>query len=199
MAVNLVLTCVLVRQQATCHHRGSRLERHTRGGDMSEESERNADGVDFALVAYREEGVWQVAELEEDRSTDLDELAVELRRYPGEGGSLGLVSVDEDFFVMVRVLGAEVRLLLSDVTAATEWPIARSVVDRLQLPLPDDDEDQEPAGDLGIIADLGMGAMDMGALLDDVDLYPDEMLSDIAVKLGFGREYDDLVGVPTTL
>jgi len=166
---------------------------------MSEESERNAVGVDFALVAYREEGVWQVAELEEDRSADLDDLAVELRRYPGDGGSLGLVSVDEDFFLLVRVLGAEVRLLLSDVTAATEWPIARSVVDRLQLPLPDDDEDQEPAGDLGIIADLGMGAMDMGALLDDVDLYPDEMLSDIAVRLGFGREYDDLVGVPTTL
>ncbi len=41
--------------------------------------------------------------------------------------------------------------------------------------------------------------MDMGALLDELDLYPDEMLSDIAVRLGFGREFDELVGVPSTL
>jgi len=166
---------------------------------MSEENEANAEGVDFALVAYREEGVWQVEELEKDTVSDLDDFTAELRRYPGDGGSLGLVSIDEDFFLLVRVLGAETRLLLSDVTAATDWPLAASVVDHLDLPLPDDDEDQEPAGDLGILADLGLGAMDMGALLDEVDLYPDEMLGDIAAKLGFGREYDELVGVSTTL
>jgi putative tRNA adenosine deaminase-associated protein len=166
---------------------------------MSQETEANAEGVDFAVVAYREEGVWRVEEVEKELAADLDDFAVQLRRYPGDGGSLGLVSVDEDFFLLVRVLGADTRLLLSDVTAATDWPIARSVVDQLELPLPDDDDDPEPAGDLGIVADLGLGAMDMGALLDDVDLYPDEMLSDIAAKLGFGRQYDDLVGVSTTL
>jgi putative tRNA adenosine deaminase-associated protein len=166
---------------------------------MSQESEANAQGVDFALVAYREEGVWQLERLDHDVAGDLDGFAGELRRYPGDGGSIGLVSVDEDFFFMVRVLGPEVRLLLSDVTAATDWPIARALVEHLDLPLPDDEEDQEPAGDLGIVADLGMGAMDMGALLDDVDLYPDEMLSDIAARLGFGRPYDELVGVSTSL
>jgi putative tRNA adenosine deaminase-associated protein len=166
---------------------------------MSQESEANAEGVDFALVAYREEGVWQLERLDRDVAGDLDGFAIELRRYPGDGGSIGLVSVDEDFFFMVRVLGPQVRLLLSDVTAATDWPIARSLVEHLDLPLPDDEEDQEPAGDLGIVADLGMGAMDMGALLDDVDLYPDEMLSDIAARLGFGRLYDELVGVSTSL
>jgi putative tRNA adenosine deaminase-associated protein len=165
---------------------------------MSQEIEANAEGVDFALVAYREEGVWQVEEVDNELAADLDGFAVQLRRYPGDGGSLGLVSIDEDFFLLVRVLGDQTRMLLSDVTAATDWPIARSVVDRLELPLPDDEEDPEPAGDLGIVADLGLGAMDMGALLDDVDLYPDEMLSDIAAKLGFGRLYDDLVGVSTS-
>jgi putative tRNA adenosine deaminase-associated protein len=166
---------------------------------MSQETEANAEGVDFAVVAYREEGVWRVEELDDHVAADLDDLTYELRRYPGDGGSLGLVSVDEDFFLLVRVLGAQTRMLLSDVTAATDWPIARSVVDHLELPIPDDEEDPEPAGDLGIVADLGLGAMDMGALLDDVDLYPDEMLSDIAAKLGFGRQYDELVGVSTTL
>jgi putative tRNA adenosine deaminase-associated protein len=165
---------------------------------MSQEFDANAEGVDFALAAYREEGVWQVQELEPEKAADLDGFSAELRRYPGDGGSLGLVSIDEDFFLLVRVLGAEVRLLLSDVTAATDWPIARSVVDHLELPLPDDEEDQEPAGDLGIVADLGMGAMDMGALLDDYELYPDEMLGDIAGRLGFGRLYDEIVGVPAS-
>jgi putative tRNA adenosine deaminase-associated protein len=165
---------------------------------MSDESDANVEGVDFAVVAYLEEGVWQLEELSEDALGDVEQLAGELRRWPGQSGVLGLVSIDEDFFLLVRVLGAEVRLLLSDVTAATDWPIARSVVDHLELPLPDDEEDQEPAGDLGIVADLGMGAMDMGALLDDYELYPDEMLGDIAGRLGFGRLYDEIVGVPAS-
>jgi len=163
---------------------------------MSADSDASAEGVDFALVAYREEGVWQVEELPHDRLGDIEELATELRRYPGDHGSLGLISIDEDFFLLVRVLGPDVKMLLSDVTAASEWPIARSVVEELDLPVPDDnDDDPVPAGDLGIVADLGMGAMDMGALLDDFEAYPDEMLSDIAAKIGFGRQYDELVGV----
>ncbi|HET7821508.1 MAG TPA: tRNA adenosine deaminase-associated protein [Nocardioidaceae bacterium] len=162
---------------------------------MSQEFEANTEGVDFVLVAYREEGLWQLQELEAEKAADVDEFAVELRRYPGDGGALGLVSIDEDFFLLVRVLGAEVRLLLSDVTAATDWPLAAAVVEHLDLPLPDDEEEQEPAGDLGIVADLGMGAMDMGALLDDYELYPDEMLGDIASRLGFGPLYDEIVGV----
>ena len=165
---------------------------------MEQESE-YVEGVDFALVAYREENVWRVEEIDdEDRVHDIDALAAELRRWPGDFGSLGLVSVDEDFFVLVRVAGEHLRVLLSDVTAATEWPIARSVVEALEIPMPDDEDEQVPAGDLGIVADLGLAAMDMGALLDDVDLYPDEMLSDIAAKLGFGQLYDELVGVSTT-
>ena len=164
---------------------------------MTQEIEANTEGVDFVLVAYREEGVWQLQELEAVTAADLDGFATELRRYPGDGGALGLVSVDEDFFLVVRVAGADMKLLLSDVTAATDWPIAASVVDHLDLPLPDDEEPQEPAGDLAIVADLGMGAMDMGALLDDYELYPDEMLGDIASRLGFGSLYDELVGVAT--
>jgi putative tRNA adenosine deaminase-associated protein len=162
---------------------------------MSDESEANAEGVDFVLVAYREDGVWQVEELADESVADFETLAQELRRWPGDGGSLGLVSVDEDFFLLVRVLGPETRVLLSDVTAASDWPIAREVLEHLELPLPEDDDDQVPAGDLGIVGDLGMGAMDMGALLDDFDLYPDEMLGDVARRLGFGSLYDDAVGV----
>jgi putative tRNA adenosine deaminase-associated protein len=162
---------------------------------MSAEFDANAEGVDFALVAYREEGVWQVQELAHDAVGDLDVLAGELRRWPGDAGCLGMVSVDEDFFLLVRVQGTQVRALLSDVTAATDWPIARAVVEFLDIPLPDDEDEPTPAGDVAILDDLGMGAMEMGALLDDMELYPDEMLGDIASRLGFASLYDEIVGV----
>jgi len=162
---------------------------------MSEESEANVASVDFAVVAYLEEGAWQVEMLAEDGIEDIEKFAQGLRRWPGDGGSLGLVSVDEDFFLLVRVVGARTRVLLSDVTAATDSPIARSAMEHLDLPLPGDDDDQMPAGDLDIVADLGMGPMDMGALLDDYELYPDEMLADIATKLGFGTQFDEALGV----
>ena len=51
---------------------------------------------------------------------------------------MGLVAVDEDFFVVVRVAGGSTRVLLSDVTAADEWELAASAVDFLGLPEPRD-------------------------------------------------------------
>ena len=60
---------------------------------------------------------------------------------------------------------ARLRLLLSDVGAATESPLALAVLERLALPAPDDDDDQiQPAGDLALLSDLG--AQRDGARLD---------------------------------
>lgn len=154
------------------------------------------DEVDFAVAAYREDGEWQVAELTHDHVGAVDDLAAALRRFPGDGGAVGMVAVDEDFFVLVRVAGQQTRVLLSDVTAATEWELAASAVEFLGLPLPDEDEDElEPAGDLELLSDLGVDAMDLAVLLDDVELYPDELLSDVARKLGFGPLFDDAIGL----
>ena len=158
------------------------------------------DGVDFALAAYREEGVWTVQELVHEVLDDVDKLSHALRRFPGDAGALAMVAIDEDFFVLVRVAGADTRVLLSDITAADEWELATSAVEHLGLPLPDglsDDFDDEPvpAGHLDLLSDLGMPAMDLGELMDDPDLYPDEILSDVARRLGFGELFDDLVGL----
>ena len=150
-------------------------------------------GVDFALAAYREEGVWQVAELTHDHVEDVETLAAALRRFPGDHGAVGLVAIDEDFFVVVRVAGQHTRVLLSDVTAAAEWELAASAVEFLNLPMPEDDDEPEAAGDLDLLGDLGLHAMDLAALLDDEELYPDEMLSDVARRLGFGELFDDAI------
>ena len=151
--------------------------------------------IDFALAAFREEGGWTVAELAHDLLDDIETVAHALRRFPGDGGAVAMIAVDEDFFVIVRVAGPTTRVLLSDITAADEWELASSAVDFLHLPQPEDEDDQVPAGDLDLLGDLGMHAMDLAVLLDDVDLYPDEMLSDIARRLGFGELFDDAVGL----
>ncbi|GAA1113937.1 tRNA adenosine deaminase-associated protein [Kribbella jejuensis] len=152
-----------------------------------------ATDLDFAVAAYTEDGHWTVTPLVLRGEPDLSTLVSALRRFPGEAGVLGMVSVDEDFFVLVRVHGGRARLLISDVTAATEWPLARQIVDELDIPLADDDDEQVPAGDLAIIADLGMSAMELGALCDEVDLYPDDMLEEIADVLGFGDQFHDAI------
>ena len=157
---------------------------------MSEHS----DGVDFALAAFRDGGEWQVQQIASPAYESVDSLSHALRRLPGDAGAVGMVAVDEDFFVLVRVEGSSTRVLLSDVTAAEEWELAQSAVDFLGLPPADDEDEQVPAGDLDLLGDLGMHAMDLAVLLDDVELYPDEMLSDIARRLGFGELFDDAVG-----
>jgi putative tRNA adenosine deaminase-associated protein len=150
------------------------------------------NAVDFAVVAYRDEGDWNVAQLPARALDDVDTIARELRRYPGENGALAMISVDEDFVIVLRVQGSLVRVLLSDATAATDWALARSAVVHLGVHVDVDDE-QAPAGDLGIVADMGFSAADMGALLDDYDLYPEEVLSEIARGIGFGEKFDELV------
>jgi putative tRNA adenosine deaminase-associated protein len=151
--------------------------------------------ADFAVVAYQEDGRWQAAPLPPKVADGLHSLIAALRQQPAEGGTIGLVSVDEDFFVAVRLQGHGVRLLLSDVTAAVESPIARDVLDELELPVPEgEDLDQvQPAGDLALFTDLGLDAMELGALCDDLELYPDEMLASIAARLGFGEPFQRAV------
>jgi len=152
------------------------------------------EDIDLAVVAYLDEDDWYVQELPEDALDSVEEIARELRRYPAETGAVALISVDEDWLLIVRVVGSNVRLLLSDASAASDWNLARSAVDELGLPVEEDD-DQVPAGDLAIVSDMGLSAQEMGALLDDFDLYPEEILSEVADSAGFGTKFDELVGL----
>lgn len=157
------------------------------------------DTSDFAAVAYREEDYWDVDLLPVALTQDLKGLLHALRQQPSISGAIGLVAIGDDFFIIARVYGRqEVSLFLSDVTASVDWEVAREVLDYLEIDVPDDEElDQVlPAGDLSILADLGMDEMELGALAGDLDLYPDEVLSSITERLGiqhaFQRALDSL-------
>ena len=155
-----------------------------------------ATGTDaYAVVAYREEGAWQVGALPEVLTGDLDGLIAAVRQQPGENGAFALVDVADEFFVVVRVQLGRVRLLLSDVTASAEWDLAEQVLEHLDLDVPEDDELDEvwPAGDLDVFDDLGLDAMELGAILADLEAYADEMLSALTRRLGFGERYERVV------
>ena len=143
--------------------------------------------IDFVIAAYREDGQLYVQSLASDLANDLEELIVQLRRLPGDAGALGFVSLVEEVFVLVRVRGQHVQVLLSDGRATEDWPIAHDVADLLGDE--GDDEDEEPLGDLGIVADLGLGEFDMGAILDNLDLSSDQMLIEIAEKINLNPQF----------
>jgi putative tRNA adenosine deaminase-associated protein len=151
--------------------------------------------VDFAVVAFREDGRWRVGSLPHRAAEDLSALVAALRQQPSEGPALALCSYGDDFFLALRPEGADVRVLVSDVTASGEWPVAREALDLLGEPPPDDDDFEHvaPAGDLDIFTDLGMDAMELSAICSDLELYPDEMLGQVATRIGFGPEFDRVV------
>jgi putative tRNA adenosine deaminase-associated protein len=143
---------------------------------------------DFAIIVFREEDQWEADALPVVVSADLDGFVQALRRQPSIGGTIGFAGVGDDFWVAIRVRGEQVSLFLSDLTAAVDYPLARQVLDGLDIPVPVDDElDQVlPAGDMSIFADLGLDEMELGAISADLDLYPEDAVAHIAERLRFG-------------
>jgi putative tRNA adenosine deaminase-associated protein len=152
--------------------------------------------ADFAVVVSRMDGLWEASQLPERLVEDFPGLLAALPQQVGEdGNALGFVNVADEFFVAVRIVANETRILLSDVTAAVAWDLAAEVVDYLGLERPgeDDLDDVWPAGDLSIFADMGLDEMELGALLSDLDAYADETLLVLARRLGFGEAYERVV------
>ena len=149
--------------------------------------------TDFAIIVYREEDQWEADVLPTAVTADLDGFIQALRRQPSMGGTIGFAGVGDDYWVAIRVVGEEESLFLSDLTAAAEYPLARQVLDALDIPVPADDElDQVlPAGDMSIFADLGLDEMELGAISADLDLYPEDAVALMAERLRFGDAVDD--------
>jgi putative tRNA adenosine deaminase-associated protein len=153
--------------------------------------------TDFAIIVFREDDRWDADVLPVAVTADLEGFIRALRQQPSMAGTIGLAGIDDYFFVAVRVIGSQVSVLLSDIGAALDYPLAEQVLEYLDIPVPDEDDlDQVlPAGDLSIFADLGLDEMELAAICSgfDIDADGDEdedhvdlTLEKIANRLGFG-------------
>src|SRR5258708_11397297 len=79
-----------------------------------------SDG-DVAVIVYREDETWDTEVLPTALTEDLSGLIHALRQQPSIGGTIGLVTVGDDFFVALLVIGGPVSVFLSDLTAAADW------------------------------------------------------------------------------
>ena len=150
----------------------------------------------YAVAAIREEGRWRCSRMSPDALVDLDTAITELREIRSMGAVLGLLDVDDEFFVLVRPTPGGVSLMVSDAVAALDYDVAADVLDLLRVELPPDDDaldDPWPEGDLSILADMGLPADELEVLAGEVELYPDEQLASIARRCGFAEALAEVV------
>ncbi|MDN5750156.1 MAG: tRNA adenosine deaminase-associated protein [Pseudonocardia sp.] len=150
----------------------------------------------YAVAAIREDGRWRCTRLASDALVDLDSAITELRELRSEGAVVGLLDVDDEFFVLIRPVPGGIALMLSDAVAALDYDVAADVLDLLRVELPPDDDaadDPWPEGDLGILADLGLPADVLEVLANELELYPDEQLASIADRCGFADALAEVV------
>jgi putative tRNA adenosine deaminase-associated protein len=145
----------------------------------------------FAVAAFRDGGLWHCDALPPSVLDDLGVLLSALRGQPPEGGPFVVASVDDEFFLIARSHGGRIDLLLSDLTAAVEFPLAAQVLDRLGEDPPQEDELDEvwPIGEMDLFNDLELGEDEMESILDDLDAYPDEMLDTVIDRIGLEEEF----------
>jgi putative tRNA adenosine deaminase-associated protein len=149
---------------------------------------------DLGVIAWHEDGVWSVAQLTHTR--DLGAIMDQLNAQATNGGAVALLAVDEDFFIVARKLGSQMQMMISDVTYALESDLAADLIEMLDLPFPEEDDEAQPGGDIDLLSDLGMGAMELEALCDDLELFPDEQIDAIASRIGFGEQFTNLYELP---
>lgn len=147
------------------------------------------DDIDLIVALYREDGQPVALSLDYELANDLEALTTQLRRMPGDGGAVALVSIASEVFIIVRVRGKHVQAFCSDGVAAADWPLARDVVDMLGLEVPEDDDDSAPIGDLDILADAGLHDFELEALAEDYDEDSSTLVERIADRIKFGPEF----------
>lgn len=165
-------------------------------GNMSNVTQDQVDeplinDIDIAVAAWHEDGRWSLAQLPD--AQDLPAIIDRLKSQQTNGGALALLAIDEEFFIIIRVLGSHIKLFLSDISCALDYDVAAELIEICDLDMPEDDDETFPAGDLDIVSDLGVHRMELSTLCDDPDLFPDEQLEAIANRLGFGEEFAQLL------
>lgn len=126
--------------------------------------------------------------------SELDAAITALRKVRSPGAVIGLLGVDDQFFLLLRPSPSGLSLLLSDAAAALDYDIAADALDLLRVEPPTEDDDEVwPEGALDILEDIGLPAAELQVIVGEVDLYPDEQLQMVAQRCGFADEFNKLL------
>ena len=147
--------------------------------------------VDFGCIAWHEDGRWDASLLNSTR--DIGLIIDALRSQQTNGGAIALIAIEDEFVIIARVLGDQMRMMISDITYALDYEVAAELVEVLDLEFPQEEDESQPGGDIDLLSDLGVGEMELLAILDDTELYPDEQLEAIANRLGFGEQFNQVI------
>ncbi len=147
--------------------------------------------VDFGCIAWHEDGRWDASLLNSTR--DIGLIIDALKSQQTNGGAIALIAIEDEFVIIARVLGDQMRMMISDITYALDYEVAAELVEVLDLEFPEEEDESQPGGDIDLLSDLGGGEMELLAILDDTELYPDEQLEAIANRLGFGEQFNQVI------
>jgi putative tRNA adenosine deaminase-associated protein len=147
--------------------------------------------VDFGCIAWHEDGRWDATGLNTTR--DIGLIIDALKSQQTNGGALALIAIEDEFVIIARALGDQMQMMISDITYALDYDVAAELVEVLDLEFPQDEDESQPGGDIDLLSDLGLGEMELLAILDDTELYPDEQLEAIANRLGFGEQFNQVI------
>jgi len=147
--------------------------------------------VDFGCIAWHEDGRWDASLLNSTR--DIGLIIDALKSQQTNGGAIALIAIEDEFVIIARVLGDQMRMMISDITYALDYEVAAELVEVLDLEYPEEEDESQPGGDIDLLSDLGVGEMELLAILDDTELFPDEQLEAIANRLGFGEQFNQVI------
>ena len=147
--------------------------------------------VDFGCIAWHEDGRWDASLLNSTR--DIGLIIDALKSKQTNGGAIALIAIEDEFVIIARGLGDQMRMMISDITYALDYEVAAELVEVLDLEFPQEEDESQPGGDIDLLSDLGVGEMELLAILDDTELYPDEQLEAIANRLGFGEQFNQVI------
>lgn len=165
------------------------------------------------LLAKTSRG-WRGSELDLHDARDLDEVA-DVMRDAGDGGTaLLFLEEDDEYVAIVRVDGEEdPRGFISDARCLDAPTVASAMFDgALEAAadvsaLPDvedeeaDDEEEseapeiEPAGESGILSDLGVGEADLLGLCAEEGMLPADVITAVSEKIGCLDELERVRGL----
>lgn len=174
----------------------------------------------FAAAVVRDKDGWTAAEVDLGGVADVDEVADRLRDVnPDANLSLLFVESDDAYLAILRLdEGEDLRVFGSDSAFAEESRLGALLVGDLKAPAleiddvsdlagagreaggPDDEESEEPAadpdidpvGDVDLLADLGVSAHRLLALVAREGMLPADVLAEVCRVIGCDNEVEEL-------